>query len=134
MENPDLISQVANFCGSQAVVVSVDVKKSLFRGKYNIYSHSGKRKSNIDLFKWAKRCEELGAGEIMLNNIDRDGTWMGYETDLYKLMQENLNIPLIACGGAKDISDVSDLIKRVNVQLRELEVWLCFKKKIKACL
>lgn len=134
LENPDLISQVANFCGSQAVVVSVDVKKSLFRRKYNIYSHSGKRKSNIDLFKWAKRCEELGAGEIMLNNIDRDGTWMGYETDLYKLMQENLNIPLIACGGAKDIFDVSDLIKKSKCSAAGVGSMVVFQKKDKGVL
>ena len=130
LENPTIISEIADVFGSQAVITSIDVKKPFFGKKYKVFSKSGRKKTNADLISWAKTCEEFGAGEIMLNNIDRDGTWLGYDYDLYRVVQKNIKIPLIGCGGANGVDDVSNLIKKVNVPQLELVVWLYIRRKI----
>lgn len=132
--NPSLVSEIANVFGSQAVVLSIDVKQSFFSKRYNIYSHSGKRKSNLDLNTWAKKCEGLGVGEILLNNIRKDGTWEGYDKDLYKSVQRNLTIPLIGCGGAKNIDDISELIKYSNCSAAGVGSMVVYQKKGKGVL
>ena len=132
--NPELISQIAKVYGSQAIVISVDVKTSFYSSKYNIYSHSGKKRTNLELKSWVKKCEDLGAGEIMLNYINRDGTWMGYDVELYKSIQENLNIPLVSCGGAKNIDDISKLIKHSGCSAAGVGSMVVFQKKNKGVL
>ncbi len=129
LENPNLVREVANVFGSQAVTVSIDVKRSFFGEKYKVYSTSGRKRTKLDLISWAKTCEELGAGEIMLNNIDRDGTWLGYENNLYKMAQENLKIPLIGCGGAKDLKNVSKLLKESKCSAAGVGSMVVFQKK-----
>ncbi len=131
---PTLITEIAKVFGSQAVVVSIDVRKSLFSKKYNIYSHSGKKKANLELKSWAKRCEDLGAGEIMLNNISRDGTWQGYDIDLYTSIQKTVNTPLIGCGGAKNIDDISKLVKHSGCSAAGVGSMVVFQKKDKGVL
>jgi Imidazoleglycerol-phosphate synthase len=71
----------------------------------------------------------LGAGEIMLNYINRDGTWQGYDIELYKMIQENINIPLIASGGAKNIDNISDLLKYSNCSAAAVGSMVVFQKK-----
>ena len=127
--NPDLISEIASIFGSQAVIVSIDVKKTFLINKYNVYSHSGKTKANLDLKTWAKECENLGAGEIMLNNINRDGTWSGYDVELYRQIGEGLNIPMIGCGGAKNIDDISELIEQSKCSAAGVGSMVVFQKK-----
>lgn len=129
IKNPDLISEIANIFGSQAVVVSIDVKKTLFSKNYKIYSNSGKKNTKLELKSWAKRCEELGAGELMLNNINRDGTWKGYNIDLYKNIQSHINIPLIGIGGAKDVDDISSLIKNAKCSAAGVGSMVVYQKK-----
>ncbi len=108
-ENIHLVEQIANIYGSQSVVGSIDVKKNLF-GNYNVYSHSGTKKTSEDPLKWAKKLELGGIGEIILNSIDNDGTWNGYLLDLIKLVSHKINIPMIACGGAGSEQDFRDAV------------------------
>ncbi len=108
-ENITLIEQIANIYGSQSVVGSIDVKKNQF-GDYNVYSHSGTKKIGDDPFKWAKKLESEGAGEIILTSIDNDGTWNGYLLDLIKAVSSEINIPLIACGGAGSEEDLGSAV------------------------
>jgi cyclase len=110
IQNPTLIRELANFAGSQSVVVSIDVKNELL-GRRSCYSHDGKTKVNIDPVVLAKRAEEHGAGEILLNSMTRDGTMQGYDIKLVHEVVNAVSIPVIACGGAKDISDFKDVLE-----------------------
>lgn len=104
IENPRFVQQAADLLGSSSVVVSLDVKKN-WLGKYQVYSHAGTRNTNLDPVKQAVQMATMGAGEILLNSIDRDGTMQGYDIDLIKQVAEAVNIPVIACGGANSVSD-----------------------------
>lgn len=104
LENPTLITQIAEHFGNQAVVVSVDVKKNFF-GHYQVFSRSGGKRSKIALLEWVKKAEILGAGEILLASIDREGMWEGYDEGLIKLVSESVSIPVIANGGAASPQD-----------------------------
>jgi len=107
---PELIKEAADFTGSQSVVVSIDVKNDLF-GKRNCYINDEKTKVNSDPVILAKKAEELGAGEILLNSINRDGTMQGYDIKLVKDIVDVVSIPVIACGGAKDIYDFKKVLQ-----------------------
>jgi imidazole glycerol-phosphate synthase subunit HisF len=107
--NPSLITEAAKLVGSQSVVVSMDVKKNFF-GKYKIYVRNGTESINLEPVAYGLKMQEAGAGEIFLNNIDRDGTYGGYDLELIKLLSHQLKIPLIACGGASVMKDFPDAI------------------------
>jgi cyclase len=109
-EDPSFIRKAADIFGSQSIVVSIDVKKNLF-GKYEIWTHSATKRVNIDPVVFAQKIEENGAGELMVNSIERDGTMGGYDIDLIRKVAEGVKIPVIACGGAGKISDFSKAVK-----------------------
>lgn len=98
IENPEFISTVAKKFGSQAVVVSIDVNQEP-DGTYKVYKR-GKEKTNLDPEEFAEHCQELGAGEILLNSIHRDGSKSGFDIELINLVCNRIKIPLIAMGGA----------------------------------
>ncbi|MFC1749420.1 AglZ/HisF2 family acetamidino modification protein [Pseudomonadota bacterium] len=105
IEQPELIKEMASVFGSQSVVVSVDVKKTLF-GKYVVFNTSGKgKKTKWEPSDYAQYVESLGAGEIILNSVDLDGTGKGYDTQLIQSVSGAISVPLIACGGAGNIND-----------------------------
>lgn len=106
-----LIKQAADIFGSQSIVVSVDVKKRLMGG-YCIYSQNGTRKQNVNLKNYLKEVEHLGAGEILINSINKDGMMQGYDIDLIRLVTSTVSIPVIACGGAGKLEDCADAIKK----------------------
>jgi cyclase len=108
-QNPDFIKQVAEIFGSQCIVVSVDAKKDQ-DGFYQCYSHSGTKPTGIKVEEWVKRVEDLGAGEILITSIDRDGTMQGYDLDLIKLVTKNVKVPVIASGGSGKYEDLLDAI------------------------
>ncbi|MEK6809240.1 MAG: HisA/HisF-related TIM barrel protein, partial [Nanoarchaeota archaeon] len=87
--------------------VGIDVKINE-QGKYEVYSRHGKKATGKDPVAWAKEVEKLGAGEIFLNSIDRDGTAEGYDTELIRSVAENVNIPVIACGGVGTFEDFKE--------------------------
>jgi imidazole glycerol-phosphate synthase subunit HisF len=102
--NPSLISEAAGLFGSQSIVVSIDVKKMLFGG-YKIFINNGKKNTGKSPEIFASEMESAGAGEILLNNIDRDGTYKGYDLDLIKTVSGKIGIPVIAIGGAGSLED-----------------------------
>jgi cyclase len=108
--NKNLITQAAQVFGSQSIVVAVDVKKDFF-GKYRMYYNSGIEKSSAELMNALKQFVELGAGEIIINSIDRDGTMRGYDLDLIKLVNEVVTVPFVVSGGAGNINHFSQAIK-----------------------
>lgn len=109
--NPDLIATAAREFGSQAVVVSIDVKKTLL-GRYEVRSHSGTKGTKLDPVTWARQVQDMGAGEIMLTSIERDGTMRGYDLDLIGKVSEATNVPLIAAGGAGKIADFGEAVTK----------------------
>jgi imidazole glycerol-phosphate synthase subunit HisF len=109
VENPGLIEEVASFSGSQSVVVSIDVKKN-WKGDYQVFTHSGNKPSGLHPIDWAAKVEKHGAGEILLNSIDCDGTMKGYDIKLITDVAKTVNIPVIACGGAGIVNDFADAI------------------------
>jgi len=102
--NLSLIDEIGRVYGAQAVVGSIDVKKNMF-GKYKVYSHSGTNNTGHDPVDWARKLEDSGVGEILLNAIDKDGTWEGYDEILVSKVAHAVSVPLIACGGASGMED-----------------------------
>ena len=110
-EKPDFVSQLADNLGNQSVVVSIDVKKSLF-GKYEVFTRSGSYNTKQNPLTYAHKMELLGAGEILLNSIDRDGLMTGYDIQLISRLTGSVRIPVIACGGAGSLSHLAEAAKQ----------------------
>jgi cyclase len=109
-ENPEFIRDAAMEFGSSTIVVSIDVKKSLF-GKENTYILGGSKSTSYTPVDFAKLMEEKGAGELIVNSIDKDGTMEGYDLNLVKKISEAVTIPVIACGGAGTYAHLAEGIK-----------------------
>lgn len=100
VQNPSLVMQAARRFGSQCVVVAIDAKKSMFKkSRWDVYTHGGRENTGCDVLAWARRVEKLGAGEILLTSMDRDGTQEGYDLELTRSVSQALRIPVIASGG-----------------------------------
>lgn len=103
-EDLKLVDKIAAVYGSQAVVGCVDFKKPLL-SKNKTYAYSGSKSTGYSPVDWAKQLQEAGVGEVMVNSIEQDGTWDGYAIDVIKEISSNINVPLIACGGAGSLED-----------------------------
>ncbi|MCM8803870.1 MAG: imidazole glycerol phosphate synthase subunit HisF [Candidatus Omnitrophica bacterium] len=109
VRNYKLIKEGAERFGSQCIVVAIDAKK-IKEGKWEVYIESGKTPTGLDVVEWAKKAEDLGAGEILLTSIDRDGTCDGYDIELTRMVSENVSIPVIASGGAGRVEHLYEAI------------------------
>jgi cyclase len=98
LRRPELITKLADVFGSQCVVVAIDAKRG--NGGYQVFSHSATRSASIDAIEWARKAAELGAGELLVTSIDRDGTRIGYDIELLRSITERVRVPVIASGGA----------------------------------
>ncbi|OUP49579.1 imidazole glycerol phosphate synthase subunit HisF [Lachnoclostridium sp. An181] len=110
--NPNLIYEAAQKFGSQCVVVAIDAKKREDKSGWNIYKNGGRVDVGIDAIEWAKKAEELGAGEILLTSMDCDGTKAGYDLELTKAVAEAVSIPVIASGGAGTLAHFRDALTK----------------------
>lgn len=106
VENPAFIQDAAERFGSQSIVASIDAKRSRWRREYRVYTRGGKTDTGLSPVDWAAQLEALGAGEIFLNSIDRDGTMEGFDLDLIRQITQTVQIPVIACGGAGKLDDL----------------------------
>lgn len=125
---PELVTEIAKHSGNQSVIVSVDVKKNFF-GKYKIYTNDGTKKQDLDPFEWIKRLEDIGAGELLITSIDRDGTWDGYDLDFLKIITDSISIPVIANGGAGSLLHLSEAVKKSNVSALALGSMVVYQNK-----
>ena len=107
VENPAVIKQAASVFGNQSIIVSLDAKK-ISEGRYEVFTHGGTRATGLVPADIAHQAELKGAGEIMINSIDRDGTLEGYDLELVKQVADAVHIPVIACGGAKSYENLVD--------------------------
>lgn len=110
VKNSQLVQEAVRFSGSQSVVVSIDAKADLF-GRYTCYVGDGQEKLQVDPIQLAKQAQELGAGEILLNSINRDGDMNGYDLKLVKNVADSVDIPVIACGGAGKMEDIKAVLQ-----------------------
>ncbi len=110
INRPSLIDEASRKFGSQCVVVAIDAKYNNKRKSWDVYSHGGRNNMDLDVIEWAVEVERLGAGEILLTSMDKDGTKSGYDNQLTKLVSESVNIPVIASGGAGTMKHFKDAI------------------------
>ncbi|MEN3047507.1 MAG: imidazole glycerol phosphate synthase subunit HisF [Candidatus Caldarchaeales archaeon] len=107
VERPELISRLSRRYGDQCVVVAIDAAREASGGRavYRVYTHSGTRSTNLTAEEWAVRAAELGAGELLVTSIDRDGRQLGYDVELLRRITSSVNVPVIASGGAGTLED-----------------------------
>lgn len=110
IKNPELITQASKKFGAQCVVAAIDAKKNS-SGNYEIFTHGGKNPTGIDAIEWAKKLEQLGAGEILLTSINRDGTRSGYDLELIQKITSQISIPVIASGGVGNLEHLAEGLK-----------------------
>jgi cyclase len=110
IENPQLIKDASKKFGAQCVVVAIDAKKNS-AGNYEVFTRGGSKATGLDAINWAIEAEKLGAGEILLTSMDRDGTKSGYDLDLIKKITSVINIPLIASGGVGTLDHLAQGLK-----------------------
>ncbi|WP_379968688.1 imidazole glycerol phosphate synthase subunit HisF [Ectobacillus sp. sgz5001026] len=113
VRNPQLIADGAERFGAQCIVVAIDAKK-VGEGKWNVYVNGGRIDTGLDAVEWAKRAEELGAGEILLTSMDADGTKMGYDLALTEAISQAVTIPVIASGGCGNNEHIVELFKQTT--------------------
>lgn len=134
IENPGLIKQIADEIGRQSVVVVLDVKKRMLSKECDVYIHNGKTNTKQSVIEVAKQFEALGAGEIVINSIDRDGQMQGYDLTLAKQIRDAVTIPITFLGGAGSLDDIGALIRTCGVVGASAGSLFVFKGIYKAVL
>ena len=111
IRNPDLIEEAANIYGNQCVVLSVDVARA--DGRFTVFSRGGRDNTGMDAIDWIRRGVDHGAGEIVVNSIDTDGVKKGFDLEMLRAVEDAVNVPVIASGGAGSIQDFVDLFREI---------------------
>ena len=115
VENPKLVSEIAEEVGRQSVIVVVDIRKKGLLGKYEVFTHNGTRATGKNPKDFAQEVERLGVGEIVVNSIDNDGVMKGYDMKLIESIRESVNVPMTVLGGAGSLSDIKQIVDRFGV-------------------
>ncbi len=128
LKDSKIIKEISNIYGNQSVIVSIDIKRNIFK-KYEVYSHAGTVNTKKDPVEWALEVEEMGAGEILLTNISREGTWSGFDIEIIKRVSDAVRIPVIAHGGAGKVSDIISAVREGNASAVALGSIVVFQNK-----
>lgn len=128
VDRPELISEIANVYGTQAIVVSIDVKRGLF-GSEIVRTASSQCRTNLNPVEWAKQAVLLGAGEILLTSVDREGTWDGFDLELVRRVSDAVTVPVIAHGGAGCLQDISSAVATGRASAVALGSMVVFQKR-----
>lgn len=134
VQMPELIAEAAARVGNQSVVVVLDVKKSGLLGRYEVFTHNGSHKTGLNPVEFAGKMETLGAGEILINSIDRDGVMKGYDLELVMKVRESITLPMTVLGGAGTLEDVAGLIQQFGIIGAAAGSLFVFKGKYRAVL
>ena len=113
VKNPELISQAAEIFGSQCVVAAIDAKRDE-KGNFKVVVHGGRKDTGLDAVEWAKKCQELGAGEILLTSMDTDGCREGFDLELLRAVCSVVSIPVIASGGCGRLEHFSQVFEETG--------------------
>jgi cyclase len=114
IRNPQLVADIAARFGNQAIVVAVDAKRrdsteaAPYAGSWEVFSHGGRTPEGLDALAWCQRCADLGAGELLVTSMDRDGTGQGYDVELIRAVSSRVSVPVIASGGVGRLADLAD--------------------------
>lgn len=114
VEKPSLINEISKRFGSQCMVLSIEAK-NLKEGYWEVYTDCGRERSGLDVVDWSKKAVDLGAGEILITSIDREGTRKGFDNNLINSIANEINIPIIASGGMGKVDDFVDVVKNCDV-------------------
>lgn len=134
VENPKVVSDIAEEVGKQSVIVVVDVKKRGLLGKYEVFTHNGTRATGKNPREFAQEMERLGVGEIVINSIDNDGKMNGYDLKLIESIREVVNVPMTVLGGAGSLSDIKQIVDKFGVIGVAAGSFFVFKGVYKAVL
>jgi len=114
VENPQIIRESAERFGSQCIVVAIDAKRD--NGDWKVYLHGGRTRTGIDAVQWAREADQMGAGEILLTSMDRDGTKIGFDIELTRAFSDALSIPIIASGGVGNLEHIYEGLTKGGAQ------------------
>lgn len=128
LNNPKLITETAKAFGTQCVVVSIDVRKSIW-GKYVVYGDRATRSTKENPVEFARKMEDAGAGEILLTSVDREGTWEGFDLELVEKVSNAVRIPVIAHGGGGTLGHIRDVVKLGKASAVALGSLVVYQKK-----
>lgn len=134
VQNPDLISRIAEEIGRQSVVIVIDVKKRMFGKEYDVWINNGKQNTKLNALEFAVQAANLGAGEIVVNSIEHDGRMKGYDISLATRLREVVNIPITILGGAGSLDDMQALFAKCGVVGAAAGSLFVFKGVYKAVL
>lgn len=126
--NSKLIPEIVNLFGSQSIVGSIDVKKTLF-GSKRVLTHSGINNTGLCPLEWAINLENMGIGELLLTSINHEGMWGGYDYDLIKTITDNVNIPVVANGGCGSIEHIDKVLNECGAQAAALGSLVVYQKQ-----
>lgn len=110
VSHPEFVREAALKFGSSTIIVSLDYKRDFWK-KYCVYTHSGKNKTKYHPVEMAKILEDSGAGELLIQSIEKDGTYLGYDFEMLQQILENVKIPVVICGGARDVENIKEAFK-----------------------
>lgn len=125
---PELVDEIAERYGRQAVVASIDVKRSLF-GSEQVWTRAGTRKTGRDPVEWAKELARRGAGEILLTSIEQEGTWEGFDIELIRRVSQAVDVPVVAQGGASGVDDVVAAVRDGGASSVAVGAMVVYQKK-----
>lgn len=132
-EDPEFVRKAARSFGSSTIIAAIDIRRNLW-GKYRRFIRSGKRRVKGDVVEIARSLEEMGAGELFINSIDRDGTMVGYDLEIISRITSSVGIPVIACGGAGNLSHIKELIQTTGVSAAAAGSIFVYHGRIKGVL
>jgi cyclase len=128
VEKPEVVTEISRHFGSQAVIVSIDVRRDLL-GHAKVRTHGGTRGSSMDVVQWAREAERLGAGEILLTSIEREGSWEGFDIELVRSVAQAVSVPVIAHGGCGSLRHVRAVVHEAGASAVALGSMVVFQKR-----
>jgi cyclase len=134
VKNPDIITEMASRVGNQSVVVVLDVKKKLLGSHYELFTHNGNKSTGIDPIKFAVQMEKAGAGELVINSIDRDGMMNGYDQIIVEKIRNVIELPMTVLGGAGSLEDIGNLVRKHGIIGAAAGSYFVFKGRFRAVL
>ena len=134
VRTPNLVSEAASRVGSQSVVVVIDVKKTGVFRRYEVVTHNGSQRTGIDPVEFACQVADAGAGELVVNSVDRDGEMCGFDLDLVDLVRQAVHLPITVLGGAGSLEDLKKLVDRYKIIGAAAGSLFVFKGKFRAVL